>query len=377
MNIRTLIFILLLLVLGNHIQAQAITNYTFSASSGTFTALSGGTSPTLTSGGIDDGWFDDLPIGFDFWYMGTRYTTVSACTNGWLTLGAGISNNAATNDLTNGGNPRPVIAPLWDDLDPQVSTNVSYLTSGSTGSRVFTLECLNMQWGNAATGNTISFQVKLTETTGKIDFVYRSEAGAVSSPSASIGITATGTGSGNFLSLNGTGPTPTTSSTVETSNLSTKPTSGCTYTFTPPVPATPSTLTITSVGSSTMTLNWTDNPSNEIGYVVYKSTDGTNYTFLEQKAANSTSAIESGLAASTTYYWKVYAVTEGGLGTALSGSQATASLPKTFSGTGNFSTAANWTGGTLPVAGDNLIFDGTCTVDNNVTTDNVAYGTAH
>lgn len=48
---------------------------------------------------------------------------------------------------------------------------------------------------------------------------------------------------------------------------------------------------------------------------------------------------------------------------------------KTFTGTGNFSSAPNWTGGTLPIAGDYLIIDGACTVDNNVGTDNVAYGT--
>ena len=34
-----------------------------------------------------------------------------------------------------------------------------------------------------------------------------------------------------------------------------------------------------------------------------------------------------------------------------------------------------WSGGTVPVAGDNLIIDGACTVDNSGATDNVAYGT--
>ncbi|MEO6719375.1 MAG: DUF2341 domain-containing protein, partial [Ferruginibacter sp.] len=48
---------------------------------------------------------------------------------------------------------------------------------------------------------------------------------------------------------------------------------------------------------------------------------------------------------------------------------------KIFTGTGNFSTAARWTGGTLPIAGENIIIDGACTVDNNVGTDNVAFGT--
>jgi len=48
---------------------------------------------------------------------------------------------------------------------------------------------------------------------------------------------------------------------------------------------------------------------------------------------------------------------------------------KTFTGTGNFSDASKWTGGTLPTAGQNLVIDGTCIVDNNGGTDNVAFGT--
>ena len=48
---------------------------------------------------------------------------------------------------------------------------------------------------------------------------------------------------------------------------------------------------------------------------------------------------------------------------------------KVFTGTGNFSDPARWTGGTLPTAGENLVIDGSCTVDNNITTDNTAYGT--
>jgi hypothetical protein len=47
---------------------------------------------------------------------------------------------------------------------------------------------------------------------------------------------------------------------------------------------------------------------------------------------------------------------------------------KIFTGTGNFSTAARWTNSTLPIACDYLIIDGACTVDNSVSTDNIAYG---
>ena len=57
------------------------------------------------------------------------------------------------------------------------------------------------------------------------------------------------------------------------------------------------------------------------------------------------------------------------------GVQSLVAATKTFTGVGSFSDATKWTGGTLPVAADNLIIDGACTVDNNAGTDNVAYGT--
>jgi len=48
------------------------------------------------------------------------------------------------------------------------------------------------------------------------------------------------------------------------------------------------------------------------------------------------------------------------------------SANKTFTGPGSFSVAAKWSGGTLPVAGDNLFINGTCTFDNAAL--NLVYG---
>ena len=50
-----------------------------------------------------------------------------------------------------------------------------------------------------------------------------------------------------------------------------------------------------------------------------------------------------------------------------------AAANKTFTGPGNFSDATRWSGGTLPVAGDNLRINGTCTFDNAASS--LAYGT--
>ena len=321
----TVVFLLAMFLFPQNNFAQSITNYTFAATSGTFTPLVGGTTMALSGGTVDDGWYNSIPIGFTYYYMGAPYTTVSTSTNGWLTFDQTLTTSVASNNLTS-GTTRPFIAPLWDDLDLQLNTNFSYQTSGTVGNRVFTAEWLNEQWYYLATGNTISFQVKFYEATGAVEFVYRDEGGTVSVASASIGITAlTGSGSGTFLSLNGTGVAPTASSSTETTTLATKPASGQTYTFTPPfiVPNAPTLLNFTAITGAGMTLNWTDNANDESGYKVYRSLDGTNYTFTASLPASTVSYTASGLNFGTLYYWRVYAISEGFISTALSGSQAT------------------------------------------------------
>jgi len=322
--ITTAVFLLATIM---YVASQNITNYTFAATSGTFTVLTGGTSPSLSSGTADEGYFNAIPLGFNFYYMGTSYNSVSASTNGWLTLGANITTATPVNALSSGGAPRPIIAPLWDDLNLQTAANMSYSTTGTAGNRVFTIQFLSNKWLHTAAGYTISFQVKLYEANGKIEFVYRPESGSVVSASASIGIAATSTGSGNFLSLNNSGTNPSASSSNETTSINNKPSSGQTYSFTPVAPIAPSSLTYTGVFDNQMTLNWADNSGNEIGFVIYNSTDGVNYTLVTQTATNATSATITGLSGSTTYFWKIYTYTEGGSSAALTGSQATLCTP--------------------------------------------------
>jgi hypothetical protein len=320
--IKKLLIIFYLIASALNGYSQAITNYSFSAFSGTFTTISG-TTPAGT-GNVDEGYFNPVPIGFDFWYMGTRYTEISASTNGWLTLEVPITNATPTNSLTSGGAPRPVLAPLWDNLNIQAAGNFTYTTTGSAGSRVFTAQYLNASWGSI-TGNVMSFQVKLYEGTGRIEYAYRRETGLLFGASASIGISATATGSGQFLSVSNTGTTV--SSTTEAS-ITSKPVNGNTYRFAPPVPNAPVSLDFTALSTTSMTLNWSDLSSNETGFIIYRSTDGVNYTFVTQTAANATSSIQSGLTANTLYYWRIYAVSEGALSaTPLSGSRSTLCNP--------------------------------------------------
>jgi|GEM_PF-694636 len=312
-------------LLAPSLYGQNITNYAFSYSTGSFTSIvgqSGTQTATLYSGSTDDGYYDLIPIGFTFVYMGQFYTQVSASTNGWMTLGQ-YASTALSNNLTS-GTPRPVIAPLWDDLQMANGTLV-YRTDGNAPNRVFTLEWNNVRWYYSVSTPTISFQVKLYEGTGVIQFIYQQESGSLNGTleSASIGITASGTGSGNFLSVNTTFDGV--SSTTETTTISTRPASGYTITFTPPqvTLTAPTNLTFTNVLPGQMTLNWQDNSNNEIGFLIQRSTDGTNYTNVVLTSPNATSYTVTGLTPSTTYYWRIYAMSEGKASAALTGTQAT------------------------------------------------------
>lgn len=221
---------------------STVADYLFSASSGAFTPISGGTAvATSTSAAdflADDETSVSIPIGFTFNYLGVGYSSLIAMSNGYVSFNGSATSAASNNLATSSATQRPLLAPLWDDLDGASGSGAAnYITTGSAGSRVFTIEWLNWQWYYSATGSTISFQIKLYEATGEIEFIYRQESGTISSPSASIGITGVATGSGNYLSLNGTGASPAASSTSETTSLNTKPATGQVYKFSPYQPA--------------------------------------------------------------------------------------------------------------------------------------------
>ena len=199
------------------------------AIAGTFTAL-GGTAVAINS---DDAISGAIPIGFNFAYNGTIYSNVYASSNGFLSF-----NSSATSSPTNSlsapaASLLPLVAPLWDDLDGTSGT-ASYSTTGTPGNRIFTFEWLNWEWGAAANTAVISFQVKLYESNGKVEFIYRPEAGAVNTASGGASVGITGNTSGIYRSLSDLGTAPTASTTAEISNITVKPATGQTYSFAGP-----------------------------------------------------------------------------------------------------------------------------------------------
>ncbi len=203
--------------------------YSFNATTGTYTAITG---TAVTAIHADDAISAAIPLGFTFPYGDEAFTDVKISSNGWVGIGTAQTGSNLTNALAS-TTIRPVIAPLWDDLNMNAGT-VMYLLSGTAPNRIFTIQFTDAKWNYGAT-NQFSFQTRLYET-GKIDMVYGPSTGAPVNASASIGINMTPGGSGWFYSVT-PGPPATTSMTTENLSIAAFPAQGTIYEFNPAVTA--------------------------------------------------------------------------------------------------------------------------------------------
>ncbi len=80
----------------------------------------------------------------------------------------------------------------------------------------------------------------------------------------------------------------------------------------PPSPPLPPTNLVATPGPAQIALQWTDGSTNETGFEVQVSPDGTAFSALTTVSANATSHVHSGLPAATTRYYRVRAVNAAG-----------------------------------------------------------------
>ncbi|MBD2714236.1 fibronectin type III domain-containing protein [Microvirga sp. STR05] len=311
----------LLLLLGLWLAAATgawaqVAGYGFAASSGTYTTIEGTTGATNVAGvQVDTGISGALPIGFSFVFDGVTYTEVRASSNGFLSFNASAGSQTTNNLNTVATSSRPLVAPLWDDLDGRATvggvTNSSraiYSTTGTAPNRVFTFEWKNWEWNWSSTNPVISFQAKLYEGTNVVQFVYQPESGAVSSGSASAGLS--GISSGQFLSLNNLSAAATVSSTTETTTINAKPVAGQIYTFTPPSCAAPSGIATNSVTSTSANVTFTASASATSYTVTYTPAGGTATTVTPAPTASPVAL--TGLTPSTAYSVSIVSNCAGG-----------------------------------------------------------------
>jgi fibronectin type 3 domain-containing protein len=71
------------------------------------------------------------------------------------------------------------------------------------------------------------------------------------------------------------------------------------------VPSAPSSLSAAAASSAVINLSWTDASNNEDGFRIERGTDGVNFTEIGTMSANTATYSDTGLAALTTYYYRV------------------------------------------------------------------------
>src|ERR1044071_281185 len=102
--------------------SRAVLSYTESNLSIAFAYNSSPTSIPELYQGCDEVISNPYPIGFTFNYGGVNYTQFVISSNGWMSFNTscfymdGVNLLAGSASQT-ANNERPIIAPLWDDLD--------------------------------------------------------------------------------------------------------------------------------------------------------------------------------------------------------------------------------------------------------------------
>jgi fibronectin type 3 domain-containing protein len=75
------------------------------------------------------------------------------------------------------------------------------------------------------------------------------------------------------------------------------------------VPAAPSNLTATSIHSNSVALSWTNNATNQTGFVIQRSSNGGNsWTTVGSVAATATTFTDTTVGKKKTYIYRVYAI---------------------------------------------------------------------
>jgi hypothetical protein len=339
--------VLLFLFIGFSASAQQIANYVFSTSNTGSLALdmnsnvvdmNTGTTqligPSTASAG--SGLF---AVGFDFYFYGTRYTQVSVTSNGLLGLGAAVT--AGGNSFL-GGNNRFSISNANGMTATAQGTSptgkVHYKVVGTAPNRCLVIEWLNMSATFASGTPDFTCQMRLYETTGAVEFVYGNAAIGAGGPQTwNIGISTTTT---IYQTVN----TATHTAVVNVNTANSYPTGTITdlnsaangsrrvYTWIPTPTTSPTAINFTGVTFNGMTVNWTDNAADEVGFVLYESHDGgITFNYVTQTAANITTYNATGLTLNTNYIWRVYVLRES-LGVPLQGSQMTSASAPLLSG---------------------------------------------
>lgn len=184
------------------LQAQPFIRSTFQAPYTAISTANGATIATATGDNVNQ---TGIPIGFSFVYGDSTFTTVGLSTNGLIWFDAIAPAVTAGNvTLVTTTSPNQSLAPWFNNLIDDASSDILYQTQGSPGSRTFTVQYTNYPTYTGAPGSNVRMncQVILYETSNIIEFRYGSlnvTGLPTTSGGAMIGIEWGSGGNGKFI----------------------------------------------------------------------------------------------------------------------------------------------------------------------------------
>lgn len=224
-------FVLIIILTASKVFGQAA-NYSFVRTSGTYTAITGG---TLHAGSSADNAVYNFALGFNFPYLGTNYTDVRISTNGFLVLGTSAPSTTQYNPLST---LVRAISPFGRDIASGANYRSQVL--GSAPNRVYVFQGTNVDRKivSSQTSDNNNFQIRLYETTGVIEFHYSTMTCTATQGYQQVGIT--GNATSDYLNTTSTTSWSnfqygTANTATMTSSSTIVPAAGTIYRFTPPV----------------------------------------------------------------------------------------------------------------------------------------------
>ena len=299
------ITLLCLSIFFSSIISAQVSSYTFLQSNTTYTPISGATILGLATN--DDTSFNALNIGFTFNYGGLNYTQLSVNSNGFLTFDATATSSYISISNAVAGASNNLVAGFNDDLQGVVGSSLSYVTSGTSPNRVFTLQWTNYRnyISSGSSADSYNFQIKLFETSNVVQVVYGTMAKDATNRTRQVGLR----GNSNTVFNNRATATDWSGTIQGTMNIDScahtttvSPATGLTFTWTPPNCAAPTSLNASPLTPTSGTINWTASASATSGYEYVVSTTNTTPTAAGTVVTGTSVAIGP-LTANTTYYF--------------------------------------------------------------------------
>ena len=303
--------------------------YDFTQSLGAYSEITGGVVAGTATGITGATSLDDLnytlaanTIPFSFNFDGVAYTSCIISTNGYITFGATAPTTTIYTPLSSTVAYSGAASAMGGNLNAYFFTGnaaqtgeIRYQTLGTSPNRVFVVQYKNFKtFATSGTtfGPVLNFQIRLSETTNAIDYVYN-VSGSFSTASLQVGIRgANNTFPTNVKNRTVVSTTNTWAASVPgTANTSTCqvssttiPVAGQVFHFAPTSCPSPTSLNVSSVTTTSAVLGWLNPVAGGTFTVEYGPAGFTPGTgIITTTATNSVSV--SGLSVATNYSFYV------------------------------------------------------------------------